>query len=314
MDGFELAKKLEENINSVFVGREEVVENLLVCLLGGGHVLLEDVPGVGKTTLAKTLARSMECSFGRIQFTPDTLPGDVVGVSVYNGKTCEFEYRSGGVMTQILLADEINRTAPKTQASLLEAMAEGQVTVDGTVHGLPRPFMVIATQNPVETAGTFPLPEAQLDRFMMKLSMGLPSREDETFILERYMDKDPLSGLSSVLTLDELAQAEKEAEKVFVHPCIRSYIVDISAATRTGEQVIMGASPRGSLALMRCAKAYAWLEGRSYVIPDDIKILAVPVLAHRLVLGYGAGGSGSAKMLIQKLLDTLPVPTEDFAS
>ena len=196
MDGFELAKKLEENINSVFVGREEVVENLLVCLLGGGHVLLEDVPGVGKTTLAKTLARSMECSFGRIQFTPDTLPGDVVGVSVYNGKTCEFEYRSGGVMTQILLADEINRTAPKTQASLLEAMAEGQVTVDGTVHGLPRPFMVIATQNPVEFLGTYPLPEAQMDRFMMRLSIGYPGRAEEI-----RMARTPLP-----LLLDRLSQ------------------------------------------------------------------------------------------------------------
>ena len=314
MDGKILGERILNNIGQVMVGKEQTARLLFAALLAGGHVLLEALPGTGKTKLAKTLARTVAGDFARIQFTPDLLPSDITGLNILDRQKNEFVLRKGPVFTNILLADEINRATPRTQAGLLECMEERQVTIDGETYCLGSPFFVIATQNPVETAGTFPLPEAQLDRFMMKLSMGLPSREDETFILERYMDKDPLSGLSSVLTLDELAQAEKEAEKVFVHPCIRSYIVDISAATRTGEQVIMGASPRGSLALMRCAKAYAWLEGRSYVIPDDIKILAVPVLTHRLVLGYGAGGSGSAKMLIQKLLDTLPVPTEDFAS
>ena len=309
-----LAEKLKNNINRVFVGKEEVVEDLLTCLFAGGHVLLEDVPGVGKTTLASVLAKSIGCSFGRISFTPDTLPGDVLGVSVYNMKSGEFEYRAGAVMHQILLADEINRTSPKTQASLLEAMAEGQVTVDGEIYELPRPFLVIATQNPMGFLGTYPLPEAQMDRFMMKLSMGLPGREEELAILQRYMTEEPLDELQSVLTLEELLQARQEANQVFVHKCVMEYMVSIVDATRQDSTVVMGVSPRGNLALLRCAKAYAYLEGRDFVTPDDIRILAIPVLAHRLVQGYGSGGSDTAGELIRKLLETTPVPTEDFTA
>lgn len=308
----ELAKQIGKNINSLFIGKEDVVENLLICLFAGGHVLLEDVPGVGKTTLAGVLAKSIGCSFGRIQFTPDTLPGDVAGVSVYNQKTGDFEYRAGAVMSQILLADEINRTAPKTQSSLLEAMAEGQVTVDGEIHALPRPFLVIATQNPVEFIGTYPLPEAQMDRFMMRLSMGLPDRAEELAILEKYMDKEPLAELESVLTLEELATAREEAGRTFVHKCVQEYMVDIVEATRAGEQIVMGVSPRGNLALLRCAKAYAYLDGRDYVTPDDIKALAVPVLAHRVVLGYGSGGTENSRKWMEQLVAGIPVPTEKF--
>ncbi|MDE7352896.1 MAG: MoxR family ATPase [Acetatifactor sp.] len=312
IDGKMLGERILNQIGQVIVGKEQTARLLFTALLAKGHVLLEDLPGTGKTKLAKTLAKTIAGDFARIQFTPDLLPSDITGLNIFDRQKNEFVLRPGPVFTNILLADEINRATPRTQAGLLECMEEHQVTIDGETYPLASPFFVIATQNPVETAGTFPLPEAQLDRFMMKLSMGLPSREEEISILDRYMDKDPLSDLSSVLTLDELEAAANEAEKVFVHPCIRGYIVDIAAASRTGEQVVMGVSPRGSLALLRCAKAYAWLDGRSYVIPDDMKALAVPVLAHRLVLGYGAGGSGSAKMLIQGILDTLPVPTEDF--
>ena len=307
-----LTKQIKEAVNSVFVGKEDVVEQVLTCFLAGGHILLEDVPGVGKTTLARAMAKATGCTMGRVQFTPDTLPGDIVGMSVYNMKTGEFEHRDGVVMNQILLADEINRTSPKTQASLLEAMAEGQVTVDGTSYPLPQPFLVIATQNPVEFLGTYPLPEAQMDRFMMKLSMGLPSREEELEILEKYMDKEPLAELESVMNLEELAQAKEEASKVFVHECVREYMVDIVEATRKGAQVVMGVSPRGNLALLRCAKAYAYLEGRDYVTPDDIKVLVVPVLAHRIVLGYGSGGIAGNIKMIEHILATTAVPTEEF--
>ena len=302
MDGFELAKKLEENINSVFVGREEVVENLLVCLLGGGHVLLEDVPGVGKTTLAKTLARSMECSFGRIQFTPDTLPGDVVGVSVYNGKTCEFEYRSGGVMTQILLADEINRTAPKTQASLLEAMAEGQVTVDGTVHGLPRPFMVIATQNPVEFLGTYPLPEAQMDRFMMRLSIGYPGRAEEIRMAEQFLAGRTPQRVEAVCCGEDVLRMKEQVRAVKVRESVLGYMEDLVALTRQEPRFVLGASPRAMLALLRASQAKAFLQKRDYVKPDDVKAVAMQVLAHRLTLSAEAR---IQKENVEKILKSL---------
>ena len=306
MDGFELAKKLEENINSVFVGREEVVENLLVCLLGGGHVLLEDVPGVGKTTLAKTLARSMECSFGRIQFTPDTLPGDVVGVSVYNGKTCEFEYRSGGVMTQILLADEINRTAPKTQASLLEAMAEGQVTVDGETRTLAAPFFVIATQNPVETIGCFPLPEAQLDRFIMKIPMGALSAPEERRMLDRFINAEPLAELDAVCSAEEIQRLQAACREVYVHEELREYLVKLVQATRKNRS---GVSPRGTLALLRAVQGYALVQGRTYVVPEDFKEIAHYVLCHRLIGEYDDAQKAAA---VTGILSQIEVPTEDW--
>ena len=288
MDGFALAKKLEENINHVFIGKEEVVENLLICLLAGGHVLLEDVPGVGKTTLAGVLARSMECSFGRIQFTPDTLPGDVAGVSVYNMKSGEFEFRAGPVMSQVLLADEINRTSPKTQASLLEAMAEGQVTVDGIIHGLPRPFMVIATQNPVEFLGTYPLPEAQLDRFMMRLSIGYPEREQEIRMASLFLEGRTPDRPEDACGTEDVLKIQEEVRAVRVRDSLLGYIEDMVTLTREEPRFVLGASPRAMLALLRASQGRAYLQGRDFVKPDDVKSVAMHVLLHRLALSSEA--------------------------
>lgn len=308
----EIGKNLVHNIGRVIVGKERTIGLVVTALLADGHVLLEDMPGTGKTKMAKALAASLEGSFARIQFTPDLLPGDVTGMHVFNRKTGEFDMRKGPVFTNILLADEINRATPRTQAGLLECMEERQVTIDGETYISGDPFFVIATQNPVETTGTFPLPEAQMDRFMMRLSMGLPPREQELTILEKYMEGEPLAGIQSVLTLEELAKAKEEASRVFVHKCIQEYMVDLVEATRNEEQVLLGVSPRGSLALLRCAKTYAYLEGRGYVVPDDVKTLAIPVLAHRIVPGYGAGSAGSAEKLIERIVSVTPIPTEDF--
>ncbi len=308
--GKQLADKVMGNIAKVIVGKEQTVKLLLTALIADGHVLLEDVPGTGKTKLAKTLAKSLNAEFARIQFTPDLLPSDITGLNIYDRQKNEFVLRKGPVFTNILLADEINRATPRTQAGLLECMEERQVTIDGVSYEPGKPFFVIATQNPVETAGTFPLPEAQMDRFMMKLSMGLPGYEEELSILNRYMSEEPLTTLDAVMTLEELKEAKDAANQVFVHPCVLKYMVDMIEATRNAEGVVMGVSPRGSLALLRCVKTYAYLDGRDYVIPDDIKAVAVPVLAHRIVMGYG-DNSGSEK-LMEKILSNTAVPTEDF--
>lgn len=298
-----LAEKLKNNINRVFVGKEEVVEDLLTCLFAGGHVLLEDVPGVGKTTLASVLAKSIGCSFGRISFTPDTLPGDVLGVSVYNMKSGEFEYRAGAVMHQILLADEINRTSPKTQASLLEAMAEGQVTVDGEIYELPRPFLVIATQNPMGFLGTYPLPEAQLDRFMMRLSIGYPDREQEIRMASQALEGRTPDQAETVCSPAEVRKIMEAVRGITVREPLLGYMEDMVALTRQESRFALGASPRAMLALMRASQGRAFLQGRDYVKPDDVKAVAMQVLLHRLTLSpeariQKADGAGVLKSLI----------------
>lgn len=288
MDSHGTVIKLADNINQFFVGKEEATENLLICLLAGGHVLLEDVPGVGKTTLALILARSTGCSFGRIQFTPDTLPGDVTGVSVYHMNTSEFVYQSGAVMNQILLADEINRTSPKTQASLLEAMAEGQVTVDGVIHELPKPFLVIATQNPIEFIGTYPLPEAQMDRFMMRLSIGYPDRGQEIRMAAQFIQGKTPDRAEAVCQAKDITAMQKDVSEVTVKEPVLGYIEDIVCLTRQEERFVIGASPRAVLAMVRASQARAFLKGRDYVKPDDVKAVAMQVLGHRLALSSEA--------------------------
>jgi len=311
MNEFELAKRMEESINHVFIGKGDVVENLLICLFAGGHILLEDVPGVGKTTLAGVLARSMEGSFGRIQFTPDTLPGDVAGVSIYNMKTNEFEYRPGAVMNQILLADEINRTSPKTQASLLEAMAEGQVTVDGVVHKLPEPFLVIATQNPIEFIGTYSLPEAQMDRFMMRLSVGYPEREQEIQMASNFLSGQTPDRVEAVCRAEEVLKIKEAVSRVTVKESILGYLEDLIALTRTEERFVLGASPRALLALMRASQGRAFLQGRDYVKPDDVKAVAMQVLLHRLVLSSEARiQKADAAGILRSLILKVKIPME----
>lgn len=306
----EIGKNLVHNIGRVIVGKEHTIGLLVTALLADGHVLLEDMPGTGKTKMAKALASSLDGSFARIQFTPDLLPGDVTGMHVYNRKTGEFDMRKGPVFTNILLADEINRATPRTQSGLLECMEERQVTADGEKFELAEPFFVIATQNPVETAGTFPLPEAQMDRFMMRLGVGLPSKEEEIRMLNIYGKDDPSRSLSPVAGLGEVNEAKKKIREVFVHPEIEKYLVEIVTATRKRDKVVMGASPRAALALLRAAKAYAAFRGREYCIPDDVKELAVPVLAHRLKLSYGYGRGNEAENMIREILSGIPAPTE----
>jgi MoxR-like ATPase len=302
---------LMDNLNKVLIGKESVVEMVAVALICQGHVLVEDVPGLGKTMLVKGLARSLGCKFSRIQFTPDLLPSDVVGVQVYNQKTMEFQYRPGPVMANIVLADEINRTSPKTQSSLLEAMEERQLTVDGETRPLPQPFMVLATQNPIEYEGTFPLPEAQLDRFLLRLEIGYPAPEAEVEIIRaQEHGQHPLNTLEQVLTIDELLAVQQEATQVKLSDSLAAYIVEMCNRTRSHASLYLGASPRGSLGLVRTAKALAFLRGRDYVLPDDIKAMAVPVLAHRVILNPEEKLQGvTAQDVIRKIINTVTVPT-----
>jgi MoxR-like ATPase len=279
-----MIEKLKEHISEIFVGKEDVVENVLICLISGGHVLLEDVPGVGKTTLVRTLAALVDCDFGRIQFTPDTMPGDVIGTSIYNMKTGEFSYRQGSVMHQILLADEINRTSPKTQASLLEAMAEGQVTVDGNVYALPQPFIVIATQNPVEYMGTYPLPEAQTGRFMMRLSIGYPVPEEEIRLAGNFLAGKFTDEVRSICKDEDIKKMKDEVKAVHLSEGVIQYIQEMTDITRTEKQFVLGVSPRAMLSLIRASQARAYLDGRDYVKPDDVKDVVINVFHHRLRL------------------------------
>jgi MoxR-like ATPase len=306
---FDLCKRIVENISHVIVGKRDSIELLLVGLLADGHVLLDDIPGLGKTLIAKSLAGSIGASFRRVQFTPDLLPSDITGFNVYDQQSCRFSFQPGPVMTHVLLADEINRTIPRTQSSLLESMEERQVTVDGKTYALPHPFFVMATQNPIELEGTFPLPEAQLDRFLLRLRLGYPDQKEEISILERFQEKDPLQELASVATPDEIFDLQKARKKIHVSYPVREYITSIVGATRTSPALRLGSSPRGSLGLMRASQALAALRGREYVLPDDIKSLTVPVLAHRLILRDEERLRGETQEhLLEEILGHLPVP------
>jgi MoxR-like ATPase len=303
------------NLEKVIVGKRQSLDLLVAGLLCQGHILIEDVPGVGKTMLARSLARSLDCVFNRIQFTPDMLPSDVTGVSIYNQKKDEFEFRPGPIIGQIILADEINRATPKTQAALLEAMEERQVTVDGVTHILPRPFMVLATQNPIEHEGTFPLPEAQLDRFMLRLRLGYPSQADEIRVLGDQQLQHPLETLLSVVGVEEVLQVMGEVKKVFLSQAIKRYIVELTSRTRQSDDVYLGASPRGSIFLARAGQARAALAGRDYVLPDDIKDMAIPILAHRIIVSPAARlRELSSDRIVEEILHKTSVPGGDFQS
>ncbi len=304
-----LAERMVSNVEKVIIGKRAEVRNTLIALLCEGHLLIEDVPGVGKTMLARSMARSIGCTFKRIQFTPDMLPSDVTGVSVFNQRDREFEFRPGPIMAQIVLADEINRATPKTQAALLEAMEERQVTVDGVTHTLQRPFLVLATQNPIEYEGTFPLPEAQVDRFMMRISLGYPSQTDEISILNSQQTHHPIEDVEQVITAEELVAAQKAVKDVYMDDLIKEYIVLLTNATRKHPDVYLGASPRGSLALYKTARARAAMESRNFVIPDDIKALADFTLSHRIIISPSARIKNvDARAIMGEVLDSVPVP------
>ena len=308
-----LCAKVKENMEKVIVGKSRQIDLVLAALLAKGHVLLEDVPGTGKTVLAKSLAKSMDTQFKRIQFTPDLLPSDLIGINYYNQKEGEFVFREGALFTNILLADEINRATPRTQSSLLESMEEKQITVDGTTYVLDKPFFVIATQNPVETQGTFPLPEAQLDRFLIQLSMGYTSKKEAVEILQRFVNKTPAENVEAVVSKEQLLDMQESVSKVVIHPDVAAYTVDIVEKTRDRDEVQLGVSPRGNLALLKAAQALAAIRGREYVTPDDIKDLAIPVLGHRIILrGSQRNKTSQIKDLIEGILAEVEVPTEQW--
>jgi len=305
------AAAIRDNVSRVIVGRSDVIDMALVAMLCDGHVLIEDVPGIGKTMLAKCLARSVGCSFKRIQFTPDLMPSDITGINFYNQKSGEFEFRAGPIIANIVLADEINRATPRTQSALLEAMEEHQLTVDGVTQKLPAPFLVFATQNPIELEGTFPLPEAQLDRFLLRVRMGYPDAREEDAILLRFEAANPLDALEAVVDGADLVRLGATLPSVHCEDSVREYIVRVTQATRAHSAVELGASPRASLALFRAARAHAAVRGRDYVMPDDVKALAVPVLAHRITLNSQSRLRGrDAESLVRELIDELPVPVE----
>jgi MoxR-like ATPase len=303
------AQAIKANVQKVIVGKGSTVELAVIAIMSRGHLLIEDAPGVGKTILAKSIAKSLDCSFKRIQFTPDMLPGDITGVSIFNQKIGDFEFRPGPIMAQIVLADEINRATPKVQSALLECMEEGQISVDGLTYKMPTPFHVLATQNPIEYEGTFPLPETQLDRFIMRVNIGYPSAADEVQIIDNQQFVHPISDLKPVASGVELENLQNAVREIFVEDIMKEYIVSLVAATRNHSSIYLGASPRGSLALFRTAQARALLLGRDYVLPDDIKALAEPVLAHRLVVRLSDTSSDkSGRSVVKSLIDTIPVP------
>ena len=309
VDATTVARRIADNIAKVIIGKADVIEQALAALIADGHILVEDVPGVGKTMLARSIALSIGGTFSRVQFTPDLLPSDVTGVSIYNQATGEFSFRTGPIMAQLVLADEINRATPKTQSSLLEAMEERQVTVDGVTHQLPAPFLVIATQNSIEYEGTFPLPEAQLDRFLMRVNIGYPQFEEEMTIIAQQEYSHPILDLEPVATPDEVVRLQQAAQEVYVDTLVREYVVAVADATRSHPDAALGASPRASLGLFRTGRALALLRGRDYVLPDDIKELAVPVLSHRIVLTPAARMRGvRPHRLVAELLNTVAVP------
>ncbi len=306
-------EKMVNNIEKVIVGKRHAVELSIISLICQGHLLIEDVPGVGKTVLARSIAKSLGCDFSRIQFTPDMLPSDVTGVSIYNQVSTQFEFRPGPITAQIVLADEINRATPKTQAALLEAMEEHQITVDGVTHILPKPFMVLATQNPIEYEGTFPLPEAQLDRFLMRIRLGYPEINDEINILDRQQYQHPVNDLQQVAPADELLNTQEAIKSVYVAPAVKHYIVELTHQTRQHADVYLGASPRGSLALYRTGQALAAIQGRDFVLPDDIKALLKPALSHRVILGPAARLRDlSSDQVLDEILIMVPVPGGDL--
>ncbi len=310
----DLAGRLRDSISSVIVGKAKSIDLILTAIIAGGHVLIEDTPGTGKTLLAKSLAASIDADFKRVQFTPDLLPADITGLHMYNPKEAEFSFIQGPAFTNILLADELNRATPRTQSALLECMAEGQITIDGETKALSRPFFVIATENPIETAGTFALPEALLDRFLMRIPMEPPVSHDELMMLDRFIEDNPFDALKPVCTKEDIIEAGKICRKVFVHKCVRQYIVDIVQKTRVHSKSLLGASPRSALALLNASQVYAAINGADFVTPDHVKYLGKAVLAHRIILVNGSRGRRETEEFIDEVLNSVPAPTENWES